>query len=132
LGRGYTPAIYTDKPILVQELLIVDSLLKNNLFIEAYELIKKVYLTDSKNPEVLKLLSATEFHLENYHKCITYAFEILRLKPNYGLAHFYISSSILRLKNEHNVLIKKFKNDFNQKIVPDEIPFLIDVFFAKW
>lgn len=128
LGRGYTPANYSEKPVFDQDLLIVDSLLKNNQFEKASEQIQKRYLKDSKNPEVLKLLAAVEFHLGNYHKCIAYSFDLLRIKPNFGLAHFYISSSLFKLKNEHNVLIKKFNKDFNQKTVPDEIPFLKDVF----
>lgn len=128
LGRGYSPVNYDFEICKSRQQKEVDSLLQNNRFQQAYSIIVREYQKDSDNIETLKLLAATEFHLENYKNCIKLSFKILNLKQNFGLAHYFISESITRLKEKYNVLIPEFKIEFVNKHVPDSIPFLDKVF----
>lgn len=129
LGRGYSPADYSNETITTNKiLLVVDSLLKHNQFKKAHILISQEYESDTLNIDILKLKAATEYHLQNYRACISHAFGILDLKPNYGLAHYYIAESLKKLKDEHNILIEEFKNKFQKLDSPIESPFLGKVF----
>lgn len=129
LGRGYSPYNYhLDKPLTGKTLIIVDSLLRVNQFESAYTLISKQYAKDSNDLNVLKLNAACEFHLGNYRKTIKSAFKMLELRPNYGLAHYFIAESLNKLEDEHNILMRKFKDTYEKRQVPGEIPFLEDVF----
>ncbi len=129
LGRGYSPNNYDDyTPITTNVLIEVDSLLKINQFELAHKLISKEYLKDSSDLNTLKLIAACEFHIGNYRKTIKHAFKILDLKPNYGLVHYFISESLKKIENNHNILMKQFKVEYEKEEVLDEIPFLEDVF----
>jgi len=129
LGRGYSPSDYNNEDAITnKQLVAVDSLLKTSNFEKAQHLIAEEYAKDSLNIEVLKLIAATEFHLGHYHTCIDHAFSILDLKLNYGMAHYYIAESLSKLKDAHNIQIKQFIVDFKKKEIPDDIPFLEEVF----
>lgn len=129
LGRGYSPYNYhLDKPLTDKTLIIVDSLLRVNQFESAYTLISKQYAKDSNDLNVLKLNAACEFYLGNYRKTIKSAFKMLELRPNYGLAHYFIAESLNKLEDEHNILMRKFKDTYEKRQIPGEIPFLEDVF----
>jgi len=129
LGRGFSPSNYKDdKPITDATLIKVDSFLTINQFESALVFISN-YNSESGNIlQCLKLRAACEFHLGNYRKTIKYAFKILELKPNYGLAHYFIAESLNELEHEHNILMKKFSGEYEKKQAPDTIPFLEDVF----
>ena len=77
---------------------------------------------------ILKLLAVTEFHLGNYQNCINYSFKILKIKPNYGLAHYFISEALIKKEEKHNLKINALKEEFLTKKVDDNIPFLDKVF----
>ncbi len=128
LGRGYSPATYDEDSTNNSQLILADSLLRENRFKEAQNLILTEHHKDSVNLQTLKLIAATEYHLGNYYKCIDYSLEILRLKPNYGLAHYYIAEALTKLKDEHNVLIQHYKMNYSRKTAPAEIPYLKEVF----
>ena len=129
LGRGYSPSNYNDSTQITSKVLIAtDSLLKNNQFESAHKLISKEYLKDNNDIHTLKLIAASEFHLGNYWKTIEYSFKILELKPNYGLAHYFIAESLNKLKNKHNILMHEFKLEYEKREVPKVIPFIEDVF----
>ncbi len=129
LGRGYSPANYSDdKPLTNKILLKVDSLLSINQFESAHTLITTEYSENSNDIHALKLMVACEFHLSNYRMTIDYAFKILELKPNYGLAHYFIAESLNQLKYKHNILMQQFKSDYEKRQVPPAVPFLEDVF----
>lgn len=128
LGRGYSPQNYEENTDLSERLLKADDLLKNNQFKKANVLLKREYQKNKLDINTLRLYAASEFHLNNFRKCIELSFEILNIKANYGLAHYYIAESLIHLKDQFNVIINQRKEIFNQKISPSSIPFLEKVF----
>ncbi|MBT6836931.1 MAG: hypothetical protein HN704_04885 [Bacteroidetes bacterium] len=129
LGRGYSPSNYNDdKPLSDKTLIKVDSLLTINQFESAHVLISNRCSENSNSLQSLKLNAACEFHVGNYRKTIKCAFKILELKPNYGLAHYFIAESLNQLEYEHNILMKKFLGEYEKKQAPATNPFLEDVF----
>lgn len=129
LGRGYSPTNYNnDPPSANKTLSKVDSLLRKNEFESAHKLILTKYFDNCTDLNTLKLKAACEFHMRNYIKTIEHSFKILEIKPNYGLAHYFIAESLNKLKYAHNILMGKFEAEYKEKQVPDTIPFLEDVF----
>lgn len=128
LGRGYSPVNYEDNTEWSDRLQEADKLLKKNQYKKAKILLKREYQKNKQDINTLRLFAASEFHLNNFRKCIELSFEILSIKANYGLAHYYIAESLIHLKDQFNVIIKQRKELFDQKESPLSIPFLKELF----
>ncbi|HPW17060.1 MAG TPA: tetratricopeptide repeat protein [Candidatus Aminicenantes bacterium] len=67
------------------------------------------------------------YHRQDYDGAIARFREILRLDPDYGLAHYGFAQSLLRKKDRVNVRFAEIEKAFAAKDAP-EPPFLRDVF----
>ena len=67
------------------------------------------------------------YHKKDYDTALDWFFKVLDISPDYGLAHYGISRSLLRKKDKLNIRFVEIERNFAAKDVP-EPPFLREVF----
>ncbi len=136
LGNGWTPVDYTEQKIEGDEEFIkqIKSLLKKG---DGHLLKRKFAKADAAFSKVLKLMPSNlkamfgkgtlNYHQKEYDKALNWFFKVLDIHPDYGLAHYGVSRSLLRKKDKINVKLAEIEKAFAAKDAP-EPPFMRDVF----
>jgi tetratricopeptide (TPR) repeat protein len=136
LGNGWTPVDYTEQKIEGDEEAIgqIKSLLKKgdeNLlkreFAEADAAFGKVLELMPSNLKAMIGKGTLNYHLKEYDKALEWFFKVLDINPDYGLAHYGVSRSLLRKKDKINIKFAEIEKAFAAKDEP-EPPFMRDVF----
>ncbi len=136
LGNGWTPVDYTEQELEGDEEAIkqIQSLLKEG---DEHLLKREFAEADAAFGKVLELIPTNfnamigkgtlNYHQKEYDKALEWFFKVLDIHPDYGLAHYGVSRSLLRKKDRINVKFKEIEKAFATKDAP-EPPFMRDVF----
>jgi peptidylprolyl isomerase len=136
LGNGWTPVDYTEQKLEGDEESIkqIKSLLKEGdehllkrEFAEADAAFGKVLEFMPTNFKAMIGKGTLNYHQKEYDSALNWFFEVLDIHPDYGLAHYGVSRSLLRKKDKINVKFAEIEKAFAAKDVP-EPPYLRDVF----
>jgi tetratricopeptide (TPR) repeat protein len=136
LGNGWTPVDYTDQELEGDEETIkkIKSLLKEGdehllkrEFAEADAAFSKVLELMPSNLEAMIGKGTLNYHQKGYDKALKWFFKVLDINPDFGLAHYGLSRSLLRKKDKTNVKFAEIERAFASKDAP-EPPFMGDVF----
>ncbi len=136
LGNGWTPVDYTEQELEGDEEAIkqIQSLLKEG---DEHLLKREFAEADAAFGKVLELIPTNfnamigkgtlNYHRKEYDNALEWFFKVLDIHPDYGLAHYGVSRSLLRKKDRINVKFKEIEKAFAAKDAP-EPPFMRDVF----
>ncbi len=136
LGNGWTPVDYTEQKLEGEEEAIkqIMSLLKEG---DEHLLKRDFAKADSAFGKVLELMPTNfnamigmgtlNYQQKEYDKALEWFFKVLDIHPDYGLAHYGVSRSLLRKKDRINVKFAEIEKAFAAKDAP-EPPFMRDVF----
>lgn len=136
LGNGWTPVDYTEQEIEGDEEAIeqIKSLLKKG---DEHLLKRELAEADVAFGKVLELMPSNfkamigkgtlNYHLKDYDSALNWFFKVLDIHPDFGLAHYGVSRSLLRKKDKINVKFAEIEKAFALKDAP-EPPYLRDVF----
>ena len=136
LGKGWTPKDYKEYKIegdaetvtTLKELLEEgDKALLNLEFDRAEAAFSKVIKLAPSNIKALIGRGTLNYHQGKYKTALTWFFKALDIDFDYGLAHYGISRSLLRLIDRVNVKFAEIERKFADKDTP-EPPYLRDVF----
>jgi len=136
LGNGWTPVDYTEQELEGDEDAIkqIQSLLKEG---DEHLLKREFAQADAAFGKVLELMPTNfnamigkgtlNYHQKEYDKALEWFFKVLDIHPDYGLAHYGVSRSLLRKKDRINIKFAEIEKAFATKDAP-EPPFMLDVF----
>ena len=136
LGNGWTPHDYKEQKIEGEESTVakIKELLSKG---DKYLLEREFRKADQAFGRVLKLMphnitamigkGTLNYHQKNYDAALPWFFWILDIDPDYGLAHYGVSQTLLRKKDRINIRFAQIERDFAQKFA-EEPPFMRDVF----
>lgn len=136
LGNGWTPVDYTEQELEGDEDAIkqIQSLLKEG---DEHLLKREFAQADAAFGKVLELMPTNfnamigkgtlNYHQKEYDKALEWFFKVLDIHPDYGLAHYGVSRSLLRKKDRINIKFAEIEKAFATKDAP-EPPFMRDVF----
>ena len=136
LGNGWSPRVYSELKIegnkdtvnQIRDLLLkADEALLNRKYSIADDLFSHVLEVSPNNITALIGKGTVNYHLEQYRSAIEWFSKVLDIDFDYGLAHYGISQSLLRLKDRINILLAGIEKEFASKVV-EEPPFMRDVF----
>ena len=136
LGTGWTSTDYEDQKLegeaetveQIQELLKKgDAHLLNLELAEADKAFSKALQLMPANITALTGKGTLSYHKKDYDTALDWFFRVLDISPDYGLAHYGISRSLLRKKDKFNIRFAEIERNFAAKDVP-EPPFLREVF----
>lgn len=136
LGNGWAPKGYCELKIegnkdtvnRIRGLLSkADEALLNRKYSMADDLFSQVLEVSPNNITALIGKGTVNYHLEQYRTAIEWFSKVLDIDFDYGLAHYGISQSLLRLKDRINILLAGIEKEFASKDI-EEPPFMQDVF----
>jgi len=136
LGTGWTPKNYKEQKIegdeetvnKIKELLKEgDGFLLNQEFGKANTAFIKVLKLAPSNITAQIGKGTLNYHLKEYRTALSWFFKVLDIEPDYGLAHYGVCQSLLRLKDRINVRFAEIEKEFAAKDEA-EPPFLREVF----
>jgi tetratricopeptide (TPR) repeat protein len=136
LGNGWTPHDYEEQKIggdeetaeKIKELLAAgDNYLLERKFRRADKTFSRVLRMMPKNITAMIGKGTANYHLEKYDVALPLFFQALDVNPVYGLAHYGICQTLLRIKDRINVRFGDIEESFAAKFV-EEPAFMRDVF----
>ncbi len=136
LGTGWTPKYYKEQKIEGDEqikekikalLKEGDKALLNLEFSRADAAFSKVLELGPANIKAMIGRGTLNYHQKKYEDALSWFFKALGNDPDYGLAHYGVSQSLLRIKDRINVKLAEIEKEFALKDAP-EPPYIRDVF----
>jgi tetratricopeptide (TPR) repeat protein len=130
IGNGWTAVTYgPDQTAAPLEPLLKDgneALISRDLD-RADRAFDGVLKVDGKNIKALIGKGTASYHRGRFEESLAWFRRALDVNPDYGLAHYGVSQSLLRLKDAINVRLAGIKKQFADKDAPEPV-FLGDVF----
>lgn len=136
LGNGWTPHDYKEQKIdgdertvaKIKELLAKgDKYLLEREFRKADQAFDRVLKLMPKNITAMIGKGTLNYHREKYDAALPWFFWVLDTDPDYGLAHYGVSQTLLRKKDRINIRFTEIERDFAQKFAEEPL-FMRDVF----
>ncbi len=136
LGTGWTPKYYKEEKIegdeqtvnKIRELLEAgDENLLNQEFEQADAAFGEVLDLAPENIKAMIGKGTLNYHRGRYEDALDWFFKVLNIDPDYGLAHYGVCQSLLRIKDRINVKFAEIEKEFAAMDAP-EPPYLKDVF----
>lgn len=101
-------------------------LLKGN-YSEADKTFTEVLSLDPQNITAMIGKGTLDYHQKEFETALKWFFRVLDINPDYGLAHYGISSVLKQIKNKFNIKLAEIEKKFTRMKAP-EAPYLRDVF----
>jgi tetratricopeptide (TPR) repeat protein len=136
LGNGWTPHYYEEQKIEGNEETVkkIEELLKKgndhlleSEFKEADKAFSEVYEIMPKNITAMIGRGSLNYHQQKYDTALSWFSKVLEVSPNYGLAHYGICQTLLRIKDRANVKFGEIERAFASRDYI-EPPYMRDVF----
>jgi len=136
LGNGWTPHYYEEQKIEgapetvkeIEELLKKgDSHLLEREFNKADQVFGRVLELMPTNITAMIGKGTVNYHQKNYDAALSWFFKVLDVNPDYGLAHYGVCQTLLRIKDKINVRFDEIEKAFASKDSL-EPPHMKDVF----
>jgi tetratricopeptide (TPR) repeat protein len=136
LANGWTPHYYEEHEIegdqeivkKIQELLKkADDHLLEREFSKADRAFSEVLEFMPKNITAMIGRGTVNYHQQNYDTALSWFSKVLEVNPDYGLAHYGISQTLLRIKDRANARFDEIEKAFASRYAK-EPPYMKDVY----
>jgi tetratricopeptide (TPR) repeat protein len=136
IGNGWTPHYYEEQKIEgapetvkeIEELLKEgDSHLLEREFNKADQVFGRILELMPTNIKAMIGKGTGNYHKKNHDEALYWYFQVLDINPDYGLAHYGVCQTLLRIKDKINVRFDEIEKAFAFKDTPDP-PHMKDVF----
>ncbi len=136
LGNGWTPHYYEEQKIegdpetvkKIQDLLKKgDDYLLEREFDKADKAFNEVHEIMPKNITAMIGRGTVNYQQQNYDTALSWFSKVLEVNPNYGLAHYGICQTLLRIKDRANEQFDEIEKAFASRYAK-EPPYMRDVF----
>ena len=137
LGNGWTPKDYKDQLLIGDEKTVEwasdllqkgDEALLNRNFSEAENAFSQVLDVFPHNITAQIGKGSCDYLRERYNSALVWFFKVLDVDFDYGLAHYGVAQSLLRLKDRENILLAGIEKEFDTIEDVAESAYLRDVF----
>ena len=121
LGNGWTPHYYEEQKIegAPEPVKEIEELLKEG---DSHLLEREFNKADQTFDRVLRLIptnitamigkGTVNYHQKDYYTALFWFFKVLDINPNYGLAHYGVCQTLLRIKDKINVRFDEIEKAF--------------------
>ncbi len=136
LGNGGTPFDYVEQEIEADDPTVAkivtfleegDMHLLKGEYLEAEEAFQEALHLHPENITALMGMGTVNYHLANYDEAMSWFRNVLDINFDYGLAHYGMSQSLLRMRDGYNIRLAEMEAKFALMDAPEH-PYLRDVF----